>query len=120
MPHLILEYSNNIDKNLDLKCLFVALHKLLEEKLPTDISNCKSRYIPRELFFIGNGEDKNAFAHLTIKILAGRSDEIKNELGNNMLKIMSDFFHLKKDAELHLSVELVDLNKDYYKLVVDS
>ena len=118
MPHLILEYSNNFDGELDFEPFFVTLHKLLEEKLPTDISSCKSRCIARELFFIGDCHIKNAFAHLTIKILAGRTDENKNKLGNEILKMMRNFFHPHKcNLILQLSVEVIDLDKHYFKVL---
>jgi 5-carboxymethyl-2-hydroxymuconate isomerase len=116
MPHLILEYSKNIDGGLNFEPLFVTLHQLLEKQLPTELSSCKSRCIPQELFFIGDCKIQNAFAHLTIKILAGRTDENKNLIGNAVLKEMSDFFQpLKQKLHLQLSVEVMDLDKHYFK-----
>ncbi len=126
MPHLILEYSKNIDDEsrlidnsaLDFKPLFLTLHKFLQEKLPTDISSCKSRCIPRKLFFIGECEAKNAFAHLTIKILAGRSDKHKHQLGHEILKIMLNFFQpYESNLSIQLSVEVMDLDKHYFKVI---
>ncbi|MDP3705249.1 MAG: 5-carboxymethyl-2-hydroxymuconate Delta-isomerase [Legionellaceae bacterium] len=118
MPHLILEYSKNIAGELDFEPLFVTLHKLLEEKLPTDISSCKSRCIPQEVFFIGDCHVKNAFAHLTLKILAGRTDENKNQLGNEILTVMRNFFQPHKyNLILQLTVEVVDLDKYYFKVI---
>jgi 5-carboxymethyl-2-hydroxymuconate isomerase len=118
MPHLILEYSKNIDDELNFEPLFLTLHKILEEKLPTDISSCKSRCISQEFFFIGDCHVKNAFAHLTIKILAGRSDENKNRLGNEILTVMRNFFKShKSNLTLKLSVEVMELDKHYFKML---
>jgi 5-carboxymethyl-2-hydroxymuconate isomerase len=112
----MLEYSKNIDGELDFESLFLRLHQLLAEKLPTDISSCKTRCIAQESFFIGDCHIKNAFAHLTIKILAGRTDDNKNQLGHTILKEMRHFFHLHQhDLTLQLSVEVMDLDKHYFK-----
>jgi 5-carboxymethyl-2-hydroxymuconate isomerase len=67
---------------LNYEPLFLTLHKILAEKSPTDLSSCKSRCIAHELYFIGDCDAGNAFAHLTVKILAGRSDENKIQLGD--------------------------------------
>lgn len=116
MPHLILEYSKNIESDLNHEPLFLTLHKLLAEKLPTDIASCKSRCIPHDLFYVGDCEVKNAFAHLTIKILQGRSDENKSQIGSEILKILHNFYqpHQSK-LNLQLSVEIMDLDKHYFK-----
>lgn len=119
MPHVILEYSKNIDRELTVESLFLTLHKILEKKLPTEISSCKSRCIVHELFFIGEGHSKNAFAHLTIKILTGRTDENKKQLGNEILTVMHHFFQPHTtNFSLQLSVEVMDLDKHYFKAIV--
>lgn len=118
MPHLILEYSKNIDGKLNFEPLVLMLHKILENKLPTDISSCKTRILAHESFFIGNGNAENAFVHLTIKILAGRSDENKNQLGNEILREMRVFFQPNQsNLILQLSVEVKDLDKHYFKVL---
>lgn len=116
MPHLVLEYSNNITGIDNLNKLFDKLHHLLAEELPTQLSSCKSRCIIHPLFFVGDQDKANAFVHLTIKILSGRSQHKKNYLGEIALNVLKDFF---EPAATHLtvkaSVELMDLDKNYFK-----
>lgn len=116
MPHIILEYSENIDQNLIGDLFFQQIHQLLEAELPTELSSCKSRCIVSHLFYIGDGHLNNAFAHLTIKILAGRSDEKKTQLGNKILSLMQQFFQQYQiRLNLQLSIEILDLDQHYFK-----
>ncbi len=116
MPHLILEYSNNLIATDNFNQLFDELHGLLAEELPTQLSSCKSRCFAHPLFFIGDQSEHNAFVHLTIKILPGRTDSKKKKLGEIILNRLSVFFRSGTDKlNISLSVEILDLDTHYYK-----
>ncbi|MCL9684934.1 5-carboxymethyl-2-hydroxymuconate Delta-isomerase [Legionella maioricensis] len=116
MPHLTLEYSNNLRVTDRFNQLFDELHRLLAEELPTQLSSCKSRCIVHPLFFIGDQDEKNAFVHLTIKMLPGRADAKKKRLGEIILNILRVFFKSEStQLNLSLSVEILDLDNNYYK-----
>ncbi|AHE67555.1 5-carboxymethyl-2-hydroxymuconate Delta-isomerase [Legionella oakridgensis] len=114
MPHLILECSNNIASTIDFKPLFQTLHQLLADKLPTQITSCKSRVVIHDHYFIGNDFEHGAFIHLTIKILPGRTNELKSELAKQILDIINTNI-----SQHHLntatSVEILDLSPQYFK-----
>lgn len=116
MPHLILEYSDNIVCPNNLASLFDKLHHLLADELPTQLASCKSRCIAHPLFFIGDQTENNAFVHLTIKVLSGRSDSKKNHIGKMILSMLTEFF-LAESSHLSIkfSVELMDLDQHYFK-----
>ncbi|MCX7090425.1 MAG: 5-carboxymethyl-2-hydroxymuconate Delta-isomerase [Legionellales bacterium] len=117
MPHIILEYSKNIDHGLNVNPFFDKLHQILEAELPTQLSSCKSRCVINDIFYVGNGHPNNAYVHLTIKILPGRSDKNKEQLGEITIKLMGDFFQkYNSRLNLQLSVEIIDLPQHYYKM----
>jgi len=116
MPHLILEYSNNLANDLNVRELFTQLHQLLARELPTQLSSCKSRCIVSPVYHIGDGHQHNAFVHLTIKIMAGRTDAKKKQVGIEVLNRMGLFFHTEKaQFNVQLSVEILDLDLHYFK-----
>ncbi|MCA0404321.1 MAG: 5-carboxymethyl-2-hydroxymuconate Delta-isomerase [Proteobacteria bacterium] len=116
MPHLILEYSDNLNVKEGFNTLFKQLHYLLAEMLPTPLDNCKSRCMPQKMFFIGDQNPTNAFVHLTIKIKAGRADSLKTFLGEKALNLLTEFFKEKKrDLKINISVEILDLDGHYFK-----
>ncbi len=109
MPHTILEYSSNIKEKEKFSDLFHDIHQLLVNKLWANIDACKSRAIKYEDFLVGEGKESNLFVCLTIKILAGRSLEVKNEFANSMQKLLQDYFQKSIKAGLKISIEIVEL-----------
>ena len=115
MPQIVLEYTNNIDLDLDHNNLFSQIHKLIHKHAGIKIENCKSRVIKLDKYYIGDGKRQNAFIHLEIKILEGRSYQIKSELGNLTLKLLEKYFsEVKKDFDLQITIELIDIEKNSY------
>lgn len=115
MPHLILELSNNI-KSQHLNQLFDQLHQMIAEKLPTQLSNCRSRCIVHPLFYIGDQSAVNAFVHLTLKMLPGRDDMKKKSIGKELFDLLDNFFRTgQNELNIMLSVEVLDLDNHYFK-----
>lgn len=115
MPHLILECSDNISNIIPFETIFTQLHQLLSTALPTQISSCKGRVITHDKYFIGADFSKNSFLHLTIKIMPGRSDEVKQKVGKGVLKTLEDLTNDLNLNNVPISVELIDLNTHYFK-----
>ena len=85
MPHLILEASSNIvETNDKIKQTLQKCQNLLVEKLPTQLASCKSRLILHDVFILADNQERNAFVHLTVKLLKGRSAELLRETSANL------------------------------------
>jgi 5-carboxymethyl-2-hydroxymuconate isomerase len=63
MPHLVLEYSDNIVES-DFMTLFQSCHKVLVQQLPTQLESCKSRALKHTTYYIGDGKPQKAFVIL--------------------------------------------------------
>lgn len=117
MPHLILEYSNNISEKPEFTALFRTLHTLLETQLPTALSNCKSRAIQHSQYHVGNGDPQNAFIHLEVKVLPGRTPEHLEKIGTQLFETLkAHFVNSTAQKNLQLTVELTTLSRCYFKL----
>jgi 5-carboxymethyl-2-hydroxymuconate isomerase len=115
MPHIEIHHSNNIAHKDDPKVLLKKIHLLVEEKLHTDIKNCKSRVIEHGSFLVGRGEEGNGFVHLSIQILDGRSKEVKAELGKASLEILADHFIGENDnRNLQITVRIEEMDRAVY------
>ena len=115
MPHLTLETSANIDQEIQTEELFSELHELLASVADLDIKNCKSRLVHLDKTYIGRGEPQNAFIHLEIRLLAGRSPELKGRIGRECLKFLESYFSSSAaDHALQITVEIVDLERHAY------
>jgi 5-carboxymethyl-2-hydroxymuconate isomerase len=90
MPHLTLEYSNNLPAPVDFPALFGRLHSALSEFPRIKLGDIKSRAIPCDNYRIGSGDPANTFVHLTVKILTGRTIEERQKMSATMLQILSE------------------------------
>lgn len=115
MPHVTVEYSANIHETDSFQALFTRFHDCLVKSLPADIHACKSRAIRCEDFLVGDGKT-GGFVHVGIKIMSGRTQEAVHKTGERLLEIMKTHFASSaRDMQLHLTLEINDLNKNYFK-----
>lgn len=122
MPNLTLQYSGNLD--IDTHDLLLELHGVLfDSQLFEYKHDIKSRAIQFDEFLIGDGLEKNAFIHLQVCVLNGRTTEQLQQLNEQLLQKIKDnqkFIHTDVTKEIHLSVEVVEMNKEIYRKAVIS
>lgn len=107
MPHCIIEHSPNIPPEGLLQAVFNgALHSQLF--LP-DGADIKVRAIAYQNFKLGDG--KASFVHVVVKILAGRTDEQKQRLSQQIIKKLSGLGH----QDISITVEVVDMERQSYQ-----
>ena len=117
MPHLTLEYTANIPHEVDIQDLLAKLHQVIAKLAGTRIENFKSRAICRDIYYIGTGSGQEAFVHLEIRLLAGRSPETKERIGQQCLDLLEKAWGSSLvELELQITVELVDMeHASYFK-----
>ena len=85
MPQIILECSHNVIES-ELSTLFGEIHQLLTERLPTQLESCKTRVIKHRDYYIGDGNANNAFVHLSIGVIKGRSKELLESIASVIME----------------------------------
>ena len=115
MPQLVLEYSSNIYEK-DLTELLKTINVFLSENLPTQLSGCKSRAVAHNIYCVGNGMENQAFVHIRLQVLAGRTPEKLNEVGNHLMNMLKDFFIISlQKLTLEITIEISELARTYLK-----
>jgi 5-carboxymethyl-2-hydroxymuconate isomerase len=115
MPHITLEYSDNLCYQKDFDIFFSQIHKMLEEKAGINPINCKSRAISLDKYYVGEGDEMDAFAHLELAIFEGRKTEVLQEIGNEILWLMQ--FHLSDkftNQKAQYTLEIREFKKEHY------
>ena len=114
MPHVILEYSDNIAP-IEFKELFCEIHKMLNEVGGISINNCKSRTRIANCHYIGTGSASSAFVHLDVSFLSGRSLELRQQIGSALLSLLEETYAAqKKEFELQITVEIREIERELY------
>ena len=121
MPHLTLEYSNNLPEPLDLGTLFGRLHATLAETGPFPLAQIKSRAVAHDVFRIGAGAPESIFAHLTVAIFAGRDLALQRRISERLLAILSDAFaSVRASRPCDLTVEVREMRRETYGKAADT
>ena len=116
MPHLILECSDNItEENSQLLNILHDCQQILVENLPTTLESCKSRVIRHQDYLLGSGDPKNAFIHLEVRVLKGRSEELLKRAAEKLKAcILAGVLESQNsDLIIKVSVELIELSNVY-------
>jgi 5-carboxymethyl-2-hydroxymuconate isomerase len=115
MPHLRLEYTDNIGAAIQLTDLFAQLHDAISETAGIAIESCKSRAYRPEDYWIGRGEPDNAFVHLEVQVLEGKTLELKQALGRQCLSLLrSHFGAAPPELDLQITIEIRDMPPEVY------
>ena len=116
MPQLTLEYTKNIDDGtLNVGDILGELHQTLADHGGIDIASFKSRAHRLDTFRISDGAPQNAFVHLEVALLDGRSLELRRALGQRCLDVLtSRFSKAFTEWELQITVEMRDMEREAY------
>ena len=110
MPHIIVEYTDNIKNEARLPELLKKLHNVLIAR-PTifPIGGIRSRAIELTNYRVADGNEDDAFVHVTLKIGNGRSGADKKAACDEMFKVLKEHFSpLFEKRYLALSLELYE------------
>jgi 5-carboxymethyl-2-hydroxymuconate isomerase len=115
MPHLTLEYSNNLPATVDFDSLFARLHATLAGAGPFPLAQIKSRAVPHDVFRVGAGAPDAVFVHLTLEILSGRDVEARRRIAASLLEALRETFAGAWDARpCDLTVSVRELERETY------
>ena len=119
MPHLTLEYSNNLPAPVDFGVLFARLHETLAEIGPFPLEQIKSRAVPHDVFRIGAGAPESVFVHLPVAILTGRVTEQQHGIGEQLLTVLRGAFAKAWDERpCDITVDIREMpRKTYAKMM---
>ncbi len=114
MPHLTLEYTNNLDLPADTNAVLLALHQVLQDVGGINIANCKSRLYPLAHFFIADNQRDEGFVHLDIVFVRGRSDAVKAQISQQCLDILKAAFLPMAQIPVQITVNVGDIPLEMY------
>jgi len=108
MPHLTLEYTDNID--VDVQPLLARLHEEVVATGAINLKGIKSRAIKHTQYRIADGDPDYAFVHVGLLIREGRPIEVQKEATQRVMKVLKETFgHLFETRKLSLTVDIQEM-----------
>ncbi|HVZ12916.1 MAG TPA: hypothetical protein VG894_00500 [Bauldia sp.] len=85
MPHITIEYSANVEKDVDVRSLVHAIHLAAIESGVFELAAIRTRATRREIYEIADGDPDNAFIHVDVNLAPGRGAEVRRGVAQAML-----------------------------------
>lgn len=86
MPHIVVEYSENLSK-INIPVLLADLHDALAAQETVKKAKIKTRAIPIKDVTVGEREDLDEMVHIVLKLLEGRPDELRKAMAETLFGI---------------------------------
>jgi 5-carboxymethyl-2-hydroxymuconate isomerase len=116
MPHCILEASDNLLDQPDWAGLLREINGALVATGLFVAADIKSRCLRHSLFAIGDGAADQAFVTLNVQILGGRTDEVKAQLSEALLQVLTPAFpRTLGQMRCSLTVQITDIHRPSYR-----
>ncbi len=117
MPQITLECTNNVLEKNNLSQLVLEINHVLSERLPTELASCKARILFIDNFVVGDNDKQNAFVHLSISVLKGRSTSLLDEIAAVIMQnLKAHFSSSLSKLNLQITIAIQDLPDVYHKL----
>ncbi len=108
MPHLTLEYSDNIE--VDVQPLLARLHQEVVATGAINLKGIKSRAVKYTQYRVADGDPDYAFVHVGLLVREGRPIEVQKETTQRVMKVLKETFgHLFEKRKLSLTVDLKEM-----------
>lgn len=113
MPHLTLEYSANLDAQVDFDALCRALLATLLESGLVEPGAPRVRALRCATYAIADDDEQNGFIDMSLRLGAGRSPEDKRRLGDALIEAArAHLASLLARPHFALSLELREIDPD--------
>jgi len=113
MPHQIIEYSANLDADMNIDELVAALHATAADIDALPVGGLRTRAVRRDHFKIADGHPDNTFINVTLRVAQGRTLEIRQDAGERLFAALCDFIAPIFDRRpMALSCEIQEISPE--------
>jgi 5-carboxymethyl-2-hydroxymuconate isomerase len=113
MPHLNIEYSANLEDELDVQALVDRIHQTALETGIFPLGGVRTRAEKRKHYRIANGDPRAGYIHMIVRIGSGRDIETRRAAGDTIFAALCDFTDgLYRSRPLALSFELQEISPE--------
>jgi 5-carboxymethyl-2-hydroxymuconate isomerase len=111
MPHLIIEYSSNLEDRITIRDLVCRVHEAALATGVFEVSAVRTRAERRDVYAIADGDKDNSFVAVWVRIARGRDEETRRRLGKTIFDAVCN--HLEKGGHarsLAISLEVQEID----------
>jgi 5-carboxymethyl-2-hydroxymuconate isomerase len=111
VPHQIVEYSSNLESQVDIAAMIRLLHETVAGIDAFPRAALRTRVARRDQYCIADHHPDNAFVHVLLRIAAGRSPEVKKTAGDQIFEVLCDYLApVQATTPLGISFEIQEID----------
>jgi 5-carboxymethyl-2-hydroxymuconate isomerase len=114
MPHVICEYSANLEKKVQIDALLETLHSAMMRTDAAELGGLRTRADRRDQYRIADNDPANGFVNVTIRVAKGRPPETRRLIAETVFADARR--HLESvfaTSPFVLSVEVQEIDPDF-------
>lgn len=110
MPHVVVEYSSNIEDAVNIPALLYELHEVAIASGLFETGSIRTRAIRHDIYAVADRDPANAFIHINGHIRP-RPVEVRRRLGQALFDAAAAFVaEARKQYPMALSVEMTEID----------
>jgi 5-carboxymethyl-2-hydroxymuconate isomerase len=114
MPHQTIEYSANLESQLDIAEFVRALHETAAKIDALPVGGLRTRAVARQHYQIADGHPDNLFVNIVLRMAPGRPPEVKRDAGETLFQAACEFLEpVFSGSPLAISYEIQELDAEY-------
>jgi len=107
MPHIVVEYSANLEDHIDVGELLTSIHAAAASHALVPLAGLRTRAMKREQYVVANGDARNLFVAVIARLNGDRGQESLLEIRDLLMAVCSDSLRqIREEQPLALSVEV--------------
>ena len=114
MPHLYVEYSANLTGLPEQQMLTELVATVCAHPSILDELDVKARIAPVQQYAIGTGGGLRGFIHSDLRLMSGRTPEVKKELSDRVAEVLRRLTPHPEGMLVQVSVEISDMDRASY------
>jgi len=113
MPHQIIEYSANLEPDLDIEKLVETMHETAVSIDALPIGGIRTRAARRDVYRISDSHTDNTFINVTLRI-APRPTDVKKQVGEKLFAALKHHVQPLFDKRpMALSLEIQEIDAEF-------
>jgi 5-carboxymethyl-2-hydroxymuconate isomerase len=111
MPHLIVEYSANLERQIDIFKLVETVHQAALRTGVFEVAAIRTRAAGRDHYVIADGYRDNAFVAIFVRVAPGRPPETRRRVGQEIFDAACEFLkNVYETTPLAISLEVQEID----------
>ncbi|MEM9061707.1 MAG: 5-carboxymethyl-2-hydroxymuconate isomerase [Pseudomonadota bacterium] len=110
MPHLTVEYSDNLEDTVDMAAFCASMRDAMLETGIFPLGGIRVRAFASHTYVIADGDPAYGYVNMICKVGAGRTESVREAAADAIYKAAEAFLKARVSQPLALSLDMAELD----------